>query len=173
MNVTYSVRSHFYNSPTSQFKNVKIRVQYAIFIIFVLQKPRNWQHPLFPRNIQQLKYFLFSEVLLDKAVMISSAQRARTIEKCECPKEYTSLSCQDPSSGYYRHRLPSHDSSHTWVDRIVGVAKKCNCNGLSNTCDVNTGHCLVCKNGKTLNTVMYVSFLHFSELQKLHKWSPL
>ncbi|XP_044750495.1 laminin subunit alpha-1 [Coccinella septempunctata] len=87
-----------------------------------------------------------SEVLLDKAVMISSAQRARTIEKCECPEEYTSLSCQDPSSGHYRYRLQPEDSPHTWVDRIVGVAKKCNCNGLSDTCDIDTGHCLNCRN---------------------------
>ncbi|KAK9872275.1 hypothetical protein WA026_017079 [Henosepilachna vigintioctopunctata] len=89
------------------------------------------------------------EVMLDKAVMISTAQRTKTIEKCDCPKEYRSLSCQDPNHGYYRSRLPSYDPSQTWVDRIVGVSKKCACNGLSNTCDAQTGHCLNCENFTT------------------------
>lgn len=69
--------------------------------------------------------------------------RALSVEKCECPKEYEGTSCQDPNVGYFRYFGPPHDPEFSWIDRVVGTAKPCECNGLSSVCERETGHCLV------------------------------
>ncbi|XP_074042938.1 laminin subunit alpha-2 isoform X2 [Leptinotarsa decemlineata] len=72
-----------------------------------------------------------------------------TIEKCRCPKEYTGLSCQNPNRGYYRY-FP-RDQQSSWIDRVVGVARKCECGGHSSECDAETGFCKNCGKNTTGN----------------------
>lgn len=66
---------------------------------------------------------------------------SHSIEKCECPKEYTGLSCQDPNEGYFRYF--SSNPKDNWIDIVIGRAKPCECNGRSQICDPNSGHCKV------------------------------
>ncbi|XP_052132560.1 laminin subunit alpha-1, partial [Frankliniella occidentalis] len=71
------------------------------------------------------------------------APPARGVELCECPRQYSSSSCQDPSIGFFRW----HDRSavhSTIVIQMVGEARPCQCNGRSSVCDVETGHCRNC-----------------------------
>lgn len=66
---------------------------------------------------------------------------SHSIEKCECPKEYSGLSCQDPNEGYFRYF--SSNPKDNWIDIVIGKAKPCECNGRSRICDPNSGHCKV------------------------------
>ena len=52
------------------------------------------------------------------------------VERCECPENYTGLSCDICSPGYTR------DAS--------GLCVLCSCNGFSSDCDMVTGTCLNC-----------------------------
>lgn len=70
---------------------------------------------------------------------LSSSQ---IVEVCDCPPEYNSSSCQDPSSGYFRYYNTS--VSATVIIQTVGEARQCECNGRSAVCNVDTGHCEVC-----------------------------
>lgn len=91
-------------------------------------------------------YFLYriQEVLLDRAMTnIPSYPSTHTVEKCKCPKEYTGLSCQNPNEGYYRY-YPEGDG-YSWIDKIIGIAKPCECNGKSHHCNPDSGHCNVSK----------------------------
>lgn len=83
--------------------------------------------------------------------------RALSVEKCECPNEYEGTSCQNPNTGYFRYFPQPYvpDSNFTWIDRIVGKAKPCECNGLSDICDRETGYCMV--NKPILNSVLNVT----------------
>ncbi|KRT80328.1 hypothetical protein AMK59_7971 [Oryctes borbonicus] len=71
------------------------------------------------------------------------------IEKCECPSQYTSTSCQTPSPGYCKKRT-SYDAAHPptfgriIVDNVVGRSVPCECNGRSRTCDGETCRCQNC-----------------------------
>ncbi|KAK3921962.1 Laminin subunit alpha-1 [Frankliniella fusca] len=68
---------------------------------------------------------------------------ARGVELCECPRQYSASSCQDPSIGFFRW----HDRSavhSTIVIQMVGEARPCECSGRSTVCDVETGHCKNC-----------------------------
>lgn len=84
---------------------------------------------------------------LDVAKEISGKPppRALSIEKCECPKEYEGTSCQNPNAGYFRYFPSPLEHNVTWIDLSIGKAKPCQCNGLSNTCDRETGFCHVRK----------------------------
>lgn len=86
-----------------------------------------------------------SNVSLDLAREISGKPppRALSVEKCECPKEYEGTSCQNPNTGYFRYFPKPTDRNVTWIDLSIGKAKPCECNGLSQTCDRETGFCLV------------------------------
>lgn len=66
------------------------------------------------------------------------------IEKCKCPSEYSGLSCQRPNEGYYRY-YPKEKEEYNWVDRIIGIAKPCECNQKSSQCDPDSGYCQVRK----------------------------
>ncbi|KAJ3653214.1 hypothetical protein Zmor_012478 [Zophobas morio] len=92
---------------------------------------------------------LFSEILLDKMSTMMGIPQAKTVENCTCPEEYTSSSCQDPNKGFYRHFPNESESKYNFVDRILGVAKRCQCNSRSNDCERETGHCLNCQNFTT------------------------
>ncbi|CAH1185884.1 unnamed protein product [Phyllotreta striolata] len=84
-----------------------------------------------------------TEVLLDKAKSENSAHRVtHSVEQCDCPPQYAGLSCEDPNEGYYRY-LPD-DFDLPWIDRVIGIAKKCECRGHSDACDPETGHCKNC-----------------------------
>lgn len=86
--------------------------------------------------------FRIQEVLLDTAkASTPTYSPSYSVERCECPKEYTGLSCQDPNVGYFRY-FPN-DSQDNWIDAVVGKAEPCECNGKSQSCDPNTGICKV------------------------------
>lgn len=81
-------------------------------------------------------------MLLDKAkTNIPTYPLTHSIEKCICPKEYSGFSCQNPNEGYYRY-YPESDG-YNWIDKIIGIAKPCECNGKSSQCNPETGHCSV------------------------------
>ena len=64
------------------------------------------------------------------------------VELCECPRQYSASSCQDPSIGFFRW----HDKAavhSTIVIQMIGEARPCQCSGRSDLCDVETGHCKV------------------------------
>ncbi|XP_054719082.1 laminin subunit alpha-1-like [Uloborus diversus] len=69
------------------------------------------------------------------------------IEMCDCPKEYSGLSCQDPGKGFYR-KMKSLNESKELID-LIGESAKCPCNNRSEMCDPNTGHCQNCRENTT------------------------
>lgn len=84
------------------------------------------------------------EVAIPPATDASINERhlARGVESCQCPAEYTGFSCQDPSRGYYRRFKYDYLTSGVLID-LVGEASPCQCNGRSETCDKETGKCMV------------------------------
>uniref|UniRef100_T1J8M8 Uncharacterized protein n=1 Tax=Strigamia maritima TaxID=126957 RepID=T1J8M8_STRMM len=84
-------------------------------------------------------------VSLDTAVVPNSHRPTAAIgvEICECPVEYTGTSCQDPTPGYFRKRIPNFLDSKNDLD-LVGFSVPCSCNGRSRKCDKETGHCQDC-----------------------------
>jgi laminin alpha 1/2 len=94
-----------------------------------------------PVTSKQIK---FSEVLLDKMSNTVGTSQASSVENCSCPKEYTSFSCQDPSTGYFRYYPKEFEPEYNYIDKTIGVAKPCQCNNRSNICDKQTGHCRDC-----------------------------
>lgn len=86
-----------------------------------------------------------SNVSLNVAKEISGKPppRALSVEKCECPKEYEGTSCQNPNTGYFRYFPNPTEHNITWTDLVIGKAKPCECNGLSQTCEKESGICLV------------------------------
>lgn len=95
-----------------------------------------------PLEINFLFLFRIQEVLLDRAKSnIPNYPATHAIEKCKCPVEYTGLSCQNPNDGYFRH-FPQGEKPN-WIDKVIGIAKPCECNRKSTQCDPNTGHCKV------------------------------
>ncbi|XP_071052422.1 basement membrane-specific heparan sulfate proteoglycan core protein isoform X15 [Onthophagus taurus] len=66
-------------------------------------------------------------------------QRAFEVEQCHCPPGYKGLSCEHCAYGYKR----------TTDGLYLGLCEPCSCNGYSNECDPETGHCLNCRNHTT------------------------
>ena len=64
------------------------------------------------------------------------------VELCDCPKEFSSTSCQDPGSGFYRWYKKHFITSEVVID-LVGESRKCQCNGRTERCHPETGRCLV------------------------------
>ena len=87
------------------------------------------------------------EASIDAAILVSSHSppMAMGVEQCTCPSEYNGTSCQDPSNGYYRWREfnSSTISDENNLVELVGRSKPCQCNGRSDVCHLETGHCLV------------------------------
>lgn len=73
---------------------------------------------------------------------------ARGVESCQCPAEYSGFSCQDPNRGFYRRFKHDYLTSNVLLD-LVGEAHPCQCNGRSETCDRETGRCMVCRCSRT------------------------
>lgn len=67
------------------------------------------------------------------------------IEQCQCPSMYNGTSCQNPANGYYRYRTDAvwNENEKIGIERFVGQALACECNGRSNRCDIETGYCEV------------------------------
>lgn len=83
---------------------------------------------------------------MDAAVLTPthSPSLAIGVEVCKCPAEYNNTSCQDPSIGYYRwHNSNLTTTTSTSVIELIGQAKRCQCSGRSDICDIETGYCLV------------------------------
>ncbi|XP_026299731.1 laminin subunit alpha [Apis mellifera] len=80
-----------------------------------------------------------SYMTLDITTEIYSPQYlpASSVEQCQCPPNYQGLSCEECALGYYRVQSGPHG----------GYCVRCECNGHADTCDVNTGICLDCKDG--------------------------
>lgn len=64
---------------------------------------------------------------------IPDGEIASTVEHCMCPPNYQGLSCEECAKGYYRVQSGPYGSS----------CVRCQCNGHADTCDVNTGVCIV------------------------------
>ena len=58
---------------------------------------------------------------------------ASSVEQCQCPPNYQGLSCEECAPGYYRVESGPHG----------GYCVRCECNGHADTCDVETGICIV------------------------------
>lgn len=77
-------------------------------------------------------------------ILPSTTSLTHGIELCECPSQYSSSSCQNPSIGYYRYFENNRTVPvSTIIIDVIGEAAKCECNGLSTVCDINTGTCQV------------------------------
>ena len=70
-------------------------------------------------------------------------RQALGVEECHCPAQYGGTSCQDPGRGFYRYYKSSYAESEIIID-LVGDSLPCQCNGRSDLCDPDTGHCLQC-----------------------------
>lgn len=80
----------------------------------------------------------------------SKNHQAHSVEVCQCPAEYNGTSCQDPGRGYYRWKSAVEQGSEKQLVDFVGVSRRCECNGRSDECNVETGECVVRKILKTL-----------------------
>lgn len=75
-----------------------------------------------------------SDVSLDTSVPRNTGNaRAFEVEECRCPPGHTGLSCEDCAPGYKR----SEEGLY------LGFCEPCECNGHSEECDADSGHCLV------------------------------
>ncbi|CAF1272511.1 unnamed protein product [Adineta steineri] len=76
-----------------------------------------------------------------KSVNNISPQRplARNIEVCSCPPNYAGTSCETCARGYFK-QYSGTNGAHSYT------CVPCQCNGQSDICDVETGHCLACQN---------------------------
>ncbi|MGH0121395.1 UNVERIFIED_CONTAM: hypothetical protein FKN15_077797, partial [Acipenser sinensis] len=77
-----------------------------------------------------------SNIHMDIAVPYPTGQeRAAEVEDCACPPGYRGPSCQDCDVGYVR----------TGSGLYLGTCERCNCNGHSSECDLETGECQQCQ----------------------------
>ncbi|XP_063877309.1 laminin subunit alpha-1-like isoform X1 [Scylla paramamosain] len=73
-----------------------------------------------------------------------SSRVALGVEQCICPTSYSGTSCQNPNVGHYRWYKKDYIVSTIIID-LVGEARRCECNGRSETCDSETGVCQNCR----------------------------
>ncbi|CAG7819815.1 unnamed protein product, partial [Allacma fusca] len=109
---------------------------------------QNVQHILIrATNAPEVFNVSFFNVSLDIAMPHNEVDTsvAHGIEVCDCPPEYNSTSCQNPKLGYYRWYKREYITSTIIID-LVGQAVPCECNGRSDVCDTESGHCLNCAN---------------------------
>lgn len=81
---------------------------------------------------------VIENIKLDTVQLLTNVADTATVtwvEQCDCPLNYSGLSCEECSMGYTR------STSHT--------CEPCQCNGFSNTCDPQTGACTNCTGSTT------------------------
>ncbi|XP_014845866.1 PREDICTED: laminin subunit alpha-3-like isoform X1 [Poecilia mexicana] len=83
----------------------------------------------------QTQRLSLGEVGLEEATESGTGGPANTVEVCSCPTEYTGDSCEKCSPGFYRKT--------GWLS--LGRCLPCECNGLADECEDETGRCLSCK----------------------------
>ncbi|PWA25274.1 hypothetical protein CCH79_00005330 [Gambusia affinis] len=88
----------------------------------------------------QTQRLSLGEVGLEEATESGTGGPANTVEVCSCPTEYTGDSCELNNSkkcapGFYRKTF--------WL--TFGQCLPCECNGLADECEDETGRCLNCK----------------------------
>lgn len=77
----------------------------------------------------------------------------RGIEECRCPPGHRGTSCEECEEGYWRDPsiAPAGEDQGGAIATFWGlvnpiyrrVCVPCDCNGRADSCDPNTGHCLV------------------------------
>ena len=94
-----------------------------------------------------LEFSRLTDVDLSVAVKpktyFSSSVLSVGIESCECPPQFSGLSCQNPSTGYFRKNQSSCADLPNLID-LIGWSEPCFCNNYSSICDPETGQCLNC-----------------------------
>lgn len=93
--------------------------------------------------------FSLANVTLGTSIFLSGSTNniAIGVEVCRCPASYNGTSCENPADGYYRWKEETTlllNETIIDVDRIVGRAEPCACNGRSQRCDKETGECKQC-----------------------------
>ncbi|XP_027877262.1 laminin subunit alpha-3 isoform X1 [Xiphophorus couchianus] len=78
----------------------------------------------------QTQRLSLGEVGLEEATESGTGGPANTVEVCSCPTEYTGDSCEKCSPGFYRK---------------TSLCLPCECSGLADECEDETGRCLNCK----------------------------
>ncbi|XP_072936563.1 laminin subunit alpha-1-like [Epargyreus clarus] len=94
-------------------------------------------------------HVLVLHISLETAVPgLARGAPAPGIERCMCPREYASGSCERAASGFWLPRAPPrlHYAAGTIVIQMAAAATPCRCNDRSESCDQDTGHCLNCRN---------------------------
>uniref|UniRef100_A0A674JA14 Laminin subunit alpha-1 n=1 Tax=Terrapene triunguis TaxID=2587831 RepID=A0A674JA14_9SAUR len=83
------------------------------------------------------------EIAVKAEEMHLGRETAHLIEQCECPTGYAGLSCQSCALGYYRAK---HGDLNVKEPRqLIAPCVPCQCNNHSETCDLETGKCLNCR----------------------------
>lgn len=87
---------------------------------------------------------------MDTAIYLSGSTNnlAIGVETCKCSESYNGTSCQDPADGYYRYKETTTftETVEQSLEYFVGQSIACNCNGRSERCNKETGHCEVILN---------------------------
>ena len=73
----------------------------------------------------------------------NDARMTRSVELCDCPREFTGDSCEQCAGGFTR-RVPN-----TGPYSMNSSCVPCSCNGNSEKCDPETGICIECKHNTT------------------------
>lgn len=84
----------------------------------------------FRTDVVLLSISLDTAVHQSELIDIAGMAEVTSVESCECPENYTGLSCAVCSPGYTR--------------ASSGNCELCQCNGFSTDCDPDTGVCLNC-----------------------------
>uniref|UniRef100_A0A8C8SLG0 Laminin subunit alpha-1 n=1 Tax=Pelusios castaneus TaxID=367368 RepID=A0A8C8SLG0_9SAUR len=83
------------------------------------------------------------EIAVKAEEMHLGRDTAHLIEQCECPTGYIGLSCQSCALGYYR--MKHVDLNVNEARQLIAPCVPCQCNNHSETCDLETGMCLNCR----------------------------
>ncbi|XP_074843522.1 laminin subunit alpha-1 isoform X4 [Carettochelys insculpta] len=83
------------------------------------------------------------EIAVKAEDMHFGREPAQLIEQCECPAGYAGFSCQSCASGYYR--MKHADLNVKEPRQLIAPCVLCQCNNHSETCDLETGKCLNCR----------------------------
>uniref|UniRef100_A0A146MHL0 Laminin subunit alpha n=2 Tax=Lygus hesperus TaxID=30085 RepID=A0A146MHL0_LYGHE len=83
------------------------------------------------------------QIMLETATTnyTSGSAPSLAVEECQCPPQYTGLSCEECADGYYRSSTGS----------FGGFCVPCQCNGHADTCDKVTGVCINCQHNTVGN----------------------